>query len=193
MFSLKASRLGVVQAVNRKPPRLNLNMHPSSPFRVPWDKTPVRSRIRSLNGPRKLECMVFLTEILLSRTIYEEKSDFGYLIWLRDFEQIRLTTMVHKTVHYGKTNRTLPHKHTNLAPWNFFNNNYFSTWYFVFTFIMKHACPADKFFYVINELKDYFLKKTEGGNFLKFQKEFLTNIYILFCRTRWAFFFNFAF
>jgi hypothetical protein len=90
---------------------LSIHIYPSShhirsaPFRVPWDKTPGRRRICSLNGPRnfvktvrKPECMVFLTELLPSRTIYE---------------QIRLTAMVQnfckeycpmvrETVHYGR-------------------------------------------------------------------------------------------
>jgi hypothetical protein len=41
---------------------------------------------------------------------------------------------------------------------------------------MKRSCPANEFFYVIEELKVFRAlaksKKTEGGNFLKFQKEF---------------------
>jgi hypothetical protein len=49
-------------------------MYRSAPFSVPWDKTPARGRICSLNGSRKSEktvrkpeCMFFfLTEIALS-------------------------------------------------------------------------------------------------------------------------------
>jgi hypothetical protein len=44
---------------------------------------------------------------------------------------------------------------------------------------MKRSCPANEFFYVIEELKVFralakslFSKKNEGGHFLKFQKEF---------------------